>query len=155
MHLAKCSQILDLWMIHHKCCKTQLLKPLHTLQSFEFSGDAGVERFCTQGLDFAPFHSCGDAAGLRCQGLRQCLNSLDKSGARGGPRRSRTERELVLQSELGHLLGLFPQSSNGLDWRLVLHALPKTMPVRSIVECCPPLKVVSLYLSLTDQLAVL
>ena len=31
----------------------------------------------------------------------------------------------------------------------MLHALPKTMPVR-----CPPLGVVSLYLSMTDQLAV-
>ena len=26
--------ILDLWKIHHKCCETQLLKPLHTLQPF-------------------------------------------------------------------------------------------------------------------------
>ena len=52
---------------------------------------------------------------------------------------ARTEQsaELVLQSELGHLLALFAQSSNGLDWRSVLHALPETMTVRSMRRVLP------------------
>ena len=54
--------ILVLWKIHHRCMCDSMLKPLHTLQSFEFSGDEGIAKFCTQSLDFNPFHSCGDAA---------------------------------------------------------------------------------------------
>ena len=70
---------------------------------------------------------------------------------------ARTEQsaELVLQSELGHLLALLAQSSNGLDWRSVLHALPETMTVRSMRRVLPTSRVVSLYLSMTDWTAAL
>ena len=94
------------------------MKPLHTYSPFDFSGNAGIARFCTQSLDFNPFHSCGDAAKLlRCQLLRRML--------------------VLARMRLAQVEALFDQSSNGLDWRSVLHALPETMPVRAMRRILP------------------
>ena len=99
--------ILDLWKIHHKCCETQLLKPLHTLHPFRNLLEMQeLQGFVHKALDFDPFHSCGDAARrLRCQLLWRMLELARTRLAHvEALAKQNMSAELVLQSELGHLL---------------------------------------------------
>ena len=67
---------------------------------------------------------------LRCQLLWRVLESHGRFRRTWDPRKAEHSAELVLQSPL-------TQSSSGLNWNLVLHALPETMLVMSMRRTLP------------------
>ena len=96
--------ILDLWNIHHKCCETQLSKPLHSLHPFRNLEIQKLQDFVNTALTSTFSLMSSTARRLRCQLFWRMLALARTRLATVGPSNAEQNAELVLQNPLSSII---------------------------------------------------